>query len=141
MVRVIRRLRPSVRQLARKNPNADSAFASTHRTHFEDLHFLGRFARLSSLALYLEGLYRHSSVIGRCGFRVLGVFSLAVVICLVPAPLGVQPRAWHLLAIFVATSVGIILKPLPMGAIAMIGVAATALSGTLTSEYVALFRM
>lgn len=40
--------------------------------------------------------------------------------------------AWHLLAIFVATIVGIIVKPLPMGAVAMLGVTATALTGTLT---------
>jgi DASS family divalent anion:Na+ symporter len=36
------------------------------------------------------------------------------------------------LAIFVATIVGVITKPLPMGAIALFGIAATALSGTLT---------
>src|SRR5687767_11476656 len=41
-------------------------------------------------------------------------------------------KAWHLLAIFVATIVGIIVKPLPMGAVAMLGVTATALTGTLT---------
>jgi divalent anion:Na+ symporter, DASS family len=41
-------------------------------------------------------------------------------------------RAWHLLAIFVATIVGIIAKPLPMGAVAMIGITATVLTGTLT---------
>ena len=40
-------------------------------------------------------------------------------------------RGLHLFAIFVATIVGIILKPLPMGAVAMIGITATALSGTL----------
>jgi di/tricarboxylate transporter len=36
------------------------------------------------------------------------------------------------LAIFVAAIVGIITKPLPMGAIALFGIAATALTGTLT---------
>lgn len=41
-------------------------------------------------------------------------------------------KAWHLLAIFVATIVGIITKPLPMGAVAMIGITAVALTGTLT---------
>ena len=48
----------------------------------------------------------------------LAVFLLAVIIWLIPPPSGVQPRAWHMLAIFVATIVGIITKPLPMGAIA-----------------------
>lgn len=38
----------------------------------------------------------------------------------------------RLLAVFVATIVGIILKPLPMGAVAMVGIAATAATGTLT---------
>lgn len=66
-------------------------------------------------------------------FAVLAaVFLLAVVIWLIPPPSGVQPVAWHLLAIFVATIVGIIAKPLPMGAIALIGIAATALSRTLS---------
>src|SRR3984885_9213999 len=62
----------------------------------------------------------------------LAVFVLALVIWLIPPPSGVEPRAWHLLAIFVATIVGIITKPFPMGAIALFGIAATALSGTLT---------
>jgi divalent anion:Na+ symporter, DASS family len=62
----------------------------------------------------------------------LGVFLLAAAIWVIPPPSGVKPQAWHLLAIFVATIVGIITKPLPMGAIALFGIAATALSGTLT---------
>ena len=49
-----------------------------------------------------------------------------------PVPAGVDIKAWHLLAIFVATVVGIIAKPLPMGAVAMLGIAMTALTGTLT---------
>jgi DASS family divalent anion:Na+ symporter len=59
------------------------------------------------------------------------VFLLGVVLWWVPPPSGVQPPAWHLLAIFVATIVGIITKPLPMGAVALFGIAATALTGTL----------
>ena len=64
--------------------------------------------------------------------RLLGVLLVAVIIWLIPPPSGVEPKAWHLLAIFVATIVGIIVKPLPMGAMALLGIAATALSGTLT---------
>jgi len=41
-------------------------------------------------------------------------------------------KGLHLFAIFVTTILGIILKPLPMGAVAMIGIAVTALSGTLS---------
>ena len=59
---------------------------------------------------------------------------LAVVIWFVPAPPGVEPAGMHLLAIFIATIVGIILKPLPMGAVALVGIAATAMTKTLAIE-------
>jgi DASS family divalent anion:Na+ symporter len=46
-----------------------------------------------------------------------------------------QPADWvrglHLFAIFVTTIVGIVLNPLPMGAVAMIGIAVTVVTGTL----------
>jgi DASS family divalent anion:Na+ symporter len=57
---------------------------------------------------------------------------VGIVLWFIPEPEGVDARAWHLLAIFVATIVGIISKPLPMGAVAMIGITVTALTGTLT---------
>jgi DASS family divalent anion:Na+ symporter len=57
---------------------------------------------------------------------------VGIVIWFLAPPLGVKQDAWHLLAIFVATIVGIISKPLPMGAVAIIGVAATALTGILS---------
>jgi DASS family divalent anion:Na+ symporter len=44
----------------------------------------------------------------------------------------VDATAIHLLGIFVATIVGIILKPLPMGAVALVGICATAVTQTLT---------
>lgn len=46
---------------------------------------------------------------------------VGAVIFLIPAPEAVQPEGWTLLAVFVATIVAIIAKPLPMGAIALIG--------------------
>ncbi|MFH1764290.1 MAG: DASS family sodium-coupled anion symporter, partial [Gemmatimonadota bacterium] len=57
--------------------------------------------------------------------------ALGSLIWFVPAPSGVEPAGMHLLAIFIATIVGIILKPLPMGAVAMVGIAATAVTKTL----------
>ncbi|WP_010299206.1 DASS family sodium-coupled anion symporter [Candidatus Odyssella thessalonicensis] len=48
-----------------------------------------------------------------------------------PAPGGMDTQGWHLFAIFVATITGLIFKPLPMGAVALIGMAATVLTGTL----------
>ncbi len=59
---------------------------------------------------------------------------VGLVIWFIPAPDGVEVQAWHLLAIFIATIVGIIAKPLPMGAIAVIGITVTALTGTLTID-------
>jgi DASS family divalent anion:Na+ symporter len=55
-----------------------------------------------------------------------------VAIWLLPRPEPVDPRAWRLLAIFVATIVGIIAQPLPIGAVAFVGIAATLATGTLT---------
>ena len=57
----------------------------------------------------------------------------AVIWCM-PAPEGVKPEAWHLLAIFVATIVAIVLEPLPMGAVAVLGIAVSTLTGTLTAK-------
>lgn len=62
----------------------------------------------------------------------LSVLLVGVLIWLTPPPGGVDIRAWHLLAIFVATVVGIIVRPAPMGAVAIIGVAATVITGTLS---------
>ncbi|MGW8958795.1 anion permease [Paenibacillus sp. NPDC055715] len=47
-------------------------------------------------------------------------------------PSGVQVQVWHLFAIFVATIIGFIMKPLPMGGVAILALATTALTGTLT---------
>ncbi|MFW0718648.1 anion permease [Pedobacter sp. N23S346] len=47
---------------------------------------------------------------------------VGVAIWLVPVPDGVKPNAWHLLAIFVATIVGIISKAASMGTMAIIGI-------------------
>ncbi|MEJ2236677.1 MAG: anion permease [Gemmatimonadales bacterium] len=57
---------------------------------------------------------------------------LAALIWLLPSPQGVTTQAWHLFAIFVATIVGIMLEPLPMGAVAIAGITAAIVSRTLT---------
>ena len=64
--------------------------------------------------------------------RLAVVVLVGAAIWLVPEPAGVQPRAWHLLAVFVAMMVGIVLRPLPMGAVAFVAAAFAVLSGTLT---------
>jgi DASS family divalent anion:Na+ symporter len=59
---------------------------------------------------------------------------IGVAIWLLPAPGGVTGEAWHLFAIFVATIVAIVLEPLPMGAVAICGITAVTLTGTLGLE-------
>ncbi len=44
---------------------------------------------------------------------------IGLIIWFIPVPDGVKPNAWHLLAIFAATIIGIIIKAAPMGTIAM----------------------
>jgi divalent anion:Na+ symporter, DASS family len=49
-------------------------------------------------------------------------------IYLVPVPEGIDSKSWNLLAIFIATIVGSILRPLPGGAIVLLGIAAIAIT-------------
>ncbi|WP_156478657.1 anion permease [Anaerosporomusa subterranea] len=63
--------------------------------------------------------------------RGLIVLAVGAVIWFLPVPAGLKPAAWHLLAIFVATILGFILQPLPIGAIAFLSVTFTALAGVL----------
>lgn len=51
-----------------------------------------------------------------------------------PVPEGVQPQAWRLLAIFVATIAGIVSKALPIGGMGLLALAFTAGTQTLTIE-------
>ncbi|KAH9741303.1 Dicarboxylate transporter 1 [Citrus sinensis] len=55
-----------------------------------------------------------------------------LILWFVPVPSGVSKNAWQLLAIFLATIVGIIAQPLPLGAVALLGLGASVLTKTLT---------
>jgi DASS family divalent anion:Na+ symporter len=68
--------------------------------------------------------------------RLLIAAAVGALILVLPRPEAVEPQGWRLLAIFVATIVGIVTRPLPMGAIAMIAIGVTILSGTLDLEQV-----
>jgi DASS family divalent anion:Na+ symporter len=50
---------------------------------------------------------------------------------LVPAPAGISPQGWSLLAIFTSTIAGLVLEPLPVGAWAFLSVTAAVATGTL----------
>lgn len=56
------------------------------------------------------------------------VVACALGVAFIPVPGGITPQAWRLLAIFVATIVGSILRPLPGGAMVLLGIAAIALT-------------
>jgi DASS family divalent anion:Na+ symporter len=64
----------------------------------------------------------------------LAVAAVGLAIWFAPLPQGVNPRAWHLLAIFVATIVGFIAQPLPVSAVAVIGITVSVVTGTLTMQ-------
>ncbi|KAL1547437.1 dityrosine synthesis enzyme [Salvia divinorum] len=62
----------------------------------------------------------------------LATIATGVILWLIPAPGGVSRIAWQLLSIFLATIVGIISQPLPLGAVALLGLGACVLTKTLT---------
>lgn len=64
--------------------------------------------------------------------KALGVTVLiGLIIWFIPVPEGVAPNAWHLLAIFLATIIGIILKAGSMGTMAMLGISMCAVTQVL----------
>lgn len=64
--------------------------------------------------------------------KFLSCVAVGLFIWLLPRPLGVTPEAWKLLALFVATVLGIILKPLPMGAVSIIGLTVAVVTNTIS---------
>lgn len=59
---------------------------------------------------------------------------VGIAIYLINVPQGVDPKAWQLLSIFIATIVGTIVKALPIGGMSLLALAAAAGSQTLTIE-------
>lgn len=66
------------------------------------------------------------------GFQFILILLVGILIWMIPTPDGVDPKGWRLLSIFIATIVGIVLKPLPMGAIALFSLTITVLTNTLS---------
>ncbi|SDL72059.1 divalent anion:Na+ symporter, DASS family [Halarsenatibacter silvermanii] len=66
--------------------------------------------------------------------RLLVAIAAGVIIWLMPTPEGVTPEAWQLFSIFVATILGFILRPFPMGVIAFLGITTTVITNTLTID-------
>lgn len=73
-----------------------------------------------------ESIFNRSAI-----HKFLIPIAIGVAIWLVPAPEGLKPQAWQMLAIFVATIAGIITAPLPMSAVAIIGATVASLLGAI----------
>jgi DASS family divalent anion:Na+ symporter len=71
----------------------------------------------------------------RARLALLGKWALVIgaglAIYLAPLPAGITPAAWRLLAIFIATIVGTIVRPVPGGAMVLLGLTAVALTGSM----------
>lgn len=59
------------------------------------------------------------------------MLAVALAIYFIPPPDGVDPRGMHMLGIFAATIIGLILQPLPTPSVALIGLAAAMLTGAM----------
>ena len=64
-------------------------------------------------------------------FLLLSVL-IGLVIWFCPRPAEVSPQGWHLFAIFVATVVGVVLRPLPMGVVTILSLTLTVITNTMT---------
>lgn len=62
------------------------------------------------------------------------ILGSAAAILAVPVPEGITAESWRLMAIFVATIVGSILRPVPAGAIVFLGVTAIAITRTMPAR-------
>jgi L-tartrate/succinate antiporter len=58
----------------------------------------------------------------KTSLKALVPIAVAVAIAIIPAPAGLAPHAWYFFAIFAGVIVGLMLEPLPGGAIGLIGV-------------------
>lgn len=62
----------------------------------------------------------------------LATIIIGLTIWFIPVPDGLTPQAWHLFALMVAIIIGFIFQPVPVGAVAFIGITAIVLTNTLT---------
>ena len=65
-------------------------------------------------------------------FRWLIPLGLLAGIWLSPCPAGLDPKAWHMFAIFVAMIAGILTSPLPSGALLFLSLALALFTNTIT---------
>lgn len=68
--------------------------------------------------------------------RMLLILLIGIGIWFSPVPESVDPRAWHLMAVFAATVIGLILSPYPLGAMAIFSLTVVAATGLLSIKEV-----
>src|SRR5215467_1039321 len=59
------------------------------------------------------------------------IVSLVIRILAIAPPVGIKPEGWRLLAIFAGTIAGLMLQPLPGGAVVLLGITAIILARSL----------
>ncbi len=74
---------------------------------------------------------KHSKIFSQ-NITLVAIVLISAIFWNFESPQGISSDAWHLFIIFLATISGIILNPLPMGAVSMISIAACVLTHTLT---------
>ncbi len=62
----------------------------------------------------------------------LFIYLLGQILWLIPEPVGMSSSAWHLFSLFVATIAGVIIRPFPMGVIALFFMTIAIVTNTLT---------
>ena len=62
----------------------------------------------------------------------LMLFIFAAIMWHIPVPVGLTVKAWHVFIIFITTIAALVLNPLPMGAVALLSIAACVLTNTLS---------
>lgn len=63
--------------------------------------------------------------------KVLAILLVTVAVWLIPPPEGVDPRGMHMAGIFLGTILALILQPLPTASVALVGLAAAMITGTM----------
>ncbi len=60
---------------------------------------------------------------------------IGVALWFMPAPAGLMPNAWHIFAVFAATIVSFLLRPLPMGVCVLLGLVVLATTGQMSPHW------
>ncbi len=69
------------------------------------------------------------------GWRWAATLGVGAAIWFAPVPVGVAPHAWHLLAVFTATIVSFLTRPLPMGPMVLLAIVVLGATGTIEFKH------